>query len=160
MLTGVAALAAIGVVGSACGRDASSPSADRSPLVADSERPSPSPSPSSARPTAAPSTPAASLAAPALVAPPRTTPAAAPTPRRTTARPAPRPTSAKPAPPPPAARTYANCTELRKDYPGGVARPGAVNQGGATKNKPHYSAELYEANKSKDRDNDGIACES
>jgi hypothetical protein len=59
-----------------------------------------------------------------------------------------------------AANTYANCTELRKDYPGGVARPGAVNQGGATKNTPHYDNALYEANTKSDRDKDGIACEN
>jgi hypothetical protein len=58
------------------------------------------------------------------------------------------------------AKTYANCTELRKDYRGGVARPGAVNQGGATKNTPHYDSALYEANTKSDRDKDGIACEN
>jgi hypothetical protein len=63
-------------------------------------------------------------------------------------------------PPPAAAREYANCTELHKDYRGGVARPGAVNQGGATKYKPHYDDALYEANRKSDRDKDGIACEA
>lgn len=60
----------------------------------------------------------------------------------------------------PTAKVYANCTELRKDYHGGVARPGAVNQGGATKYAPYYSQALYDANKGKDRDHDGIACEA
>jgi hypothetical protein len=55
---------------------------------------------------------------------------------------------------------YANCTELRKDYRGGVALPGAVNQGGTTYYKPYYSRSLYEANSGKDRDKDGIACEA
>lgn len=58
-----------------------------------------------------------------------------------------------------AAKTFKNCTELNKVYKGGVAIPGAVNQGGATKYQPKYSKALYVANKKSDRDNDGIACE-
>jgi len=58
-----------------------------------------------------------------------------------------------------AAKTYKNCTELNKVYKGGVALPGAVNMGGATKYEPKYSKALYLANKRSDRDNDGIACE-
>jgi hypothetical protein len=58
-----------------------------------------------------------------------------------------------------AAKTFKNCTELNKVYKGGVALPGAVNQGGATKYEPKYSKALYVANKKSDRDNDGIACE-
>lgn len=54
---------------------------------------------------------------------------------------------------------FKNCTELNKVYPGGVAIPGAVNMGGTTKKVPHYDAKLYKANKSSDRDKDGIACE-
>lgn len=54
---------------------------------------------------------------------------------------------------------YKNCTELNKKYKGGVARRGAKNKGGKTKFKPFVSNALYEANKSKDRDKDGIACE-
>lgn len=57
------------------------------------------------------------------------------------------------------ARVFANCTALNKVYPGGVAKPGAVNQGGKTKYTPKYNAALYAANSSKDRDKDGIACE-
>ena len=90
----------------------------------------------------------------APVAPPK---AAAPAP----AEPAQEAPPAAPAPAQPAgAKEYANCTELRKDYPGGVAREGAVNQGGATKYKPHYDNALYEANRKSDRDKDGIACEA
>jgi hypothetical protein len=68
------------------------------------------------------------------------------------------------APPPAAtgAQEYANCTELRKDYKGGVARPGAVDKranGGSAKYKPHYDQALYDANTKSDRDKDGIACE-
>jgi hypothetical protein len=48
---------------------------------------------------------------------------------------------------------------MNKVYPGGVAKVGAVNQGGATKNEPKYDNALYEANKKSDRDGDGIACE-
>ena len=58
-----------------------------------------------------------------------------------------------------AAKKFKNCTELNKVYPGGVAKPGAVNQGGATKKEPTIDAALYKANKKSDRDGDGIACE-
>jgi hypothetical protein len=58
-----------------------------------------------------------------------------------------------------AVKKFKNCTELNKVYPGGVAKPGAVNQGGATKNQPTVNAALYKANIKSDRDKDGIACE-
>jgi len=58
-----------------------------------------------------------------------------------------------------AAKKFKNCTELNKIYPGGIALPGAVNAGGATKKEPTIDAALYKANKKSDRDNDGIACE-
>ena len=58
-----------------------------------------------------------------------------------------------------AVKTYKNCTELNKVYPGGVALPGAVNAGGETKKEPKYDRALYNANKKSDRDGDGIACE-
>ncbi|NGZ75671.1 excalibur calcium-binding domain-containing protein [Saccharibacillus alkalitolerans] len=58
------------------------------------------------------------------------------------------------------AKKYKNCTELNKDYKGGVAKSAGIkNKGGKTKYKPFVSAELYEANKKKDRDHDFIACE-
>ena len=58
-----------------------------------------------------------------------------------------------------AAKKFKNCTELNKLYPGGVALPGSVNSGGATKKEPKYDKALYTANKKSDRDGDGIACE-
>ena len=58
-----------------------------------------------------------------------------------------------------AAKKFKNCTELNKIYPGGIALPGAVNAGGATKKEPKYDKALYTVNKSSDRDKDGIACE-
>lgn len=58
-----------------------------------------------------------------------------------------------------AAKKFKNCTELNKVYPGGVALSGAVNAGGATKKELKYDKALYTANKSSDRDKDGIACE-
>jgi hypothetical protein len=58
-----------------------------------------------------------------------------------------------------AAKKFKNCTELNKVYPGGVALPGAINAGGATKQTPTYDKKLYDANKKSDRDKDGIACE-
>ncbi|WP_422660567.1 excalibur calcium-binding domain-containing protein [Paenibacillus sp. EC2-1] len=57
-------------------------------------------------------------------------------------------------------KSYKNCTELRKDYKGGVAQSSSVkNKGGKTKYKPHVSKDLYNANKKLDRDKDLIACE-
>lgn len=59
-----------------------------------------------------------------------------------------------------AAKKYKNCTELNKDYKGGVAESSsAKNKGGKTKHKPHVSKDIYNANKGLDRDNDKIACE-
>jgi hypothetical protein len=58
-----------------------------------------------------------------------------------------------------AAKKFKNCTALNKVYPGGVALPGAVNSGGVAKKEPKYDKALYAANKSSDRDGDGIACE-
>lgn len=58
-----------------------------------------------------------------------------------------------------ATKVFKNCTELNKLYPGGVALPGAINAGGATKKDPKYNKALYVANKKSDRDKDGIACE-
>jgi hypothetical protein len=62
-------------------------------------------------------------------------------------------------PPASAARTFKNCAELNKIYKGGVALPGAVNQGGVTRHEPKFNRALYIANKKSDRDRDGIACE-
>jgi len=57
-------------------------------------------------------------------------------------------------------KTYKNCAELNKDYPGGVAQSSkAKNKGGKTKYKPYVSKALYDANKKSDRDKDLIACE-
>jgi hypothetical protein len=72
------------------------------------------------------------------------------------------PAAAAPVPPQrqKSARKFTNCTELRQTYRGGVARPGAVNAGGTTKNQPEYDSDLYETNQKSDRDKDGIACEN
>lgn len=57
-------------------------------------------------------------------------------------------------------KTYKNCTEINKDYPGGIARSSKVkNKGGATKYKPYVNQKLYDLNKKSDRDKDFIACE-
>lgn len=57
-------------------------------------------------------------------------------------------------------KTYSNCKALNKDYKGGVAKSSSTkNKGGKTKYKPFVSKTLYDANKSRDRDKDGIACE-
>ncbi|WP_318617978.1 excalibur calcium-binding domain-containing protein [Sporosarcina sp. YIM B06819] len=56
--------------------------------------------------------------------------------------------------------TFANCKEMNKVYPGGVARSATVkNVGGKTKQKPFVSQAIYDANKKSDRDKDLIACE-
>ncbi|WP_374992124.1 excalibur calcium-binding domain-containing protein [Paenibacillus sp. LHD-38] len=58
------------------------------------------------------------------------------------------------------ALNYKNCTELNKDYSGGVAQSASVkNKGGKTKYKLFVSKALYDANKKSDRDKDLIACE-
>ena len=55
---------------------------------------------------------------------------------------------------------FANCTELNKVYPGGVAKNSKVrNKGGKTKVVPSVKPAIYKKNASKDRDKDGIACE-
>ncbi|MEK3936782.1 excalibur calcium-binding domain-containing protein [Sporosarcina sp. FSL W7-1349] len=55
---------------------------------------------------------------------------------------------------------FANCKELNKVYPGGVAKSASVkNKGGKTKYKPFVSEALYNANAKSDRDKDFIACE-
>jgi len=59
----------------------------------------------------------------------------------------------------PTVRVFANCTAMQQVFPGGVARPGAVNKGGSTRYLPKVSRKLYNANRSMDRDKDGIACE-
>jgi hypothetical protein len=56
-------------------------------------------------------------------------------------------------------KSFKNCSELNKVYPGGVALPGAINAGGLTKKEPKYDKALYMANQKSDRDKDGIACE-
>ena len=57
-------------------------------------------------------------------------------------------------------KTYANCKEINKIYPGGIARASNVkNKGGATKYKPVVNLKLYDLNTKSDRDKDLIACE-
>jgi hypothetical protein len=63
-----------------------------------------------------------------------------------------------------AAKTYANCTALHKKYPGGVAKQGVTGNKVNGKLRPFgttpkFSTSLYNANRSLDRDKDGIACE-
>ncbi len=60
-----------------------------------------------------------------------------------------------------AARKFKNCTAMHAVYPGGVERPGGHQLPGQPKlrKQPFVSLALYNANKSLDRDKDGIACE-
>ena len=64
-------------------------------------------------------------------------------------------------PPTTSAKSYANCTALRQDYPHGVGRPGARDHtSGRPDTRFFVSAALYDANTKSDRDKDGIACEA
>ncbi len=57
-----------------------------------------------------------------------------------------------------AARKFPNCTAMHAVYKGGVARPG-YKEPSKLKYKPFVNLALYNANKSLDRDHDGVACE-
>jgi hypothetical protein len=63
------------------------------------------------------------------------------------------------------AKHYANCTKLQKVYPHGVGKPGAKDKvsgryrPGRSVTTFTKSTGLYNANKDKDRDGDGVACE-
>lgn len=59
-----------------------------------------------------------------------------------------------------AARSYSNCKALNRDYAHGVGRPSARDRTrGKRVTNFKRSSKLYNANRSKDRDGDGIACE-
>jgi hypothetical protein len=59
-----------------------------------------------------------------------------------------------------AAKTYSNCTKLNRVYPHGVGKPGARDKtSGTPVTNFKRSRALYRANKARDRDGDGIACE-
>lgn len=60
----------------------------------------------------------------------------------------------------PKARTFQNCTQLKKSYPHGVGRNGAVDKTSSVRVTTFKrNNALYNANKRSDRDKDGIACE-
>ncbi len=57
--------------------------------------------------------------------------------------------------------TFKNCTEVRKVYPGGVAKASGIkNKGGKASRTPKVSASIYKSISKMDRDKDGIACEN
>lgn len=57
--------------------------------------------------------------------------------------------------------TFKNCTEVRKVYPGGIAKASGIkNKGGKTSRTPKVSANIYKSISKMDRDKDGIACEN
>lgn len=63
-----------------------------------------------------------------------------------------------------AAKTYRNCTEIRKVWSGGIAKQGVTHNrtphgNRALKGRVKFSTPLYQANRKSDRDRDGIACE-
>lgn len=61
-------------------------------------------------------------------------------------------------------QVFANCGELNEAYPGGVAKTGVTGDMVSGELRPFgrmpvFDDALYEANKARDRDKDGIACE-
>jgi hypothetical protein len=67
-----------------------------------------------------------------------------------------------PPPPAPATKIYPNCAALNVDYPHGVGRTGAVDQvRGSTKPVTDFTVDdaVYNANRGRDGDDDGVACE-
>jgi hypothetical protein len=57
-------------------------------------------------------------------------------------------------------RVFKNCTQLNKTYPHGVGKPGARDRtSGTPVTNFKRSKKIYNANKKRDRDKDGIACE-
>jgi len=58
-------------------------------------------------------------------------------------------------------RSFDNCKAMNEVYVGGVAKAkNWKNKGGKLKNAPVVNAKVYEANKGKDRDKDGLVCEN
>lgn len=61
---------------------------------------------------------------------------------------------------PSGAKAFQNCAAVQKVYPHGIAKSAATARTATgLKGAPKISATLYAANKSKDRDGDGVACE-
>lgn len=61
---------------------------------------------------------------------------------------------------PSGAKAFPNCSAVQKVYPHGIAKStAAARTATGLKGTPKISASLYAANKSKDRDGDGVACE-
>ncbi len=160
----------------------SSPSASpsSSPAVSSQAPAAPSPTPSStiaafadgaATPKARPVAPTPTSAPAAKATTTTTKPTAKPTSKPTakpktatstaTKKPTTSTTTKKPTTTAAAVKDFANCTEMRKVYPHGVGKPGAVDK--TTGTPPvtnfHESAALYAANSESDRDGDQIACE-
>jgi hypothetical protein len=61
-----------------------------------------------------------------------------------------------------APKRYANCAALNKVYPHGVGRPGAVDKvSGRTRPVTNFvrNKKVYDLNRGRDGDKDGVACE-
>lgn len=60
-----------------------------------------------------------------------------------------------------ATKKYKNCAAVNKVYKGGIAKRGAKDKRtkGKAKYKPYVNTTLYNANKTLDKDHDGIVCE-
>jgi hypothetical protein len=54
-------------------------------------------------------------------------------------------------------KAFKNCTQVRKQFPNGVAN--SAKSADQQKNKPQVSRKIYNANKKLDRDRDGVICE-
>jgi hypothetical protein len=58
------------------------------------------------------------------------------------------------------ATKFKNCTAVHKKYKHGIAKSTkAASRANGLTGKPKVSLSLYNANKGKDRDHDGVACE-
>ncbi|WCO66908.1 excalibur calcium-binding domain-containing protein [Iamia majanohamensis] len=56
-------------------------------------------------------------------------------------------------------RVFKSCDEVHTVYKGGIARPGYRQIGPPLRRAPHVDKALYDANRARDRDKDGIGCE-
>ena len=56
-------------------------------------------------------------------------------------------------------KTYKNCAAVNKVYAHGIAKKGYSKTASGLTAAPFVNTKLYNLNKSKDRDGDGVACE-
>jgi hypothetical protein len=134
------------------------------PAVTPTATATPEPTPTTEVVTAAPTTEAPAPVAPTPAPAAPVSPRSVPTHVQAAAPPAvPVGPAAPVAPAAPAAQSFANCDALNAVYPHGVGRPGAVDHvsgSSAPVTDFQVDAAVYAANTGRDRDGDGIACET